>query len=368
MQKSLLMFRESISATTQAISCCLLLVTVMISCDRERTADDCCTFSELPHRAPNPEQGILLVQGSTPATYYVLNDSGERLHSQALNKSVALGEGTYTLRVNNSVHTVEIRAGEEAKCSTGTLIISGNNTDYYQVMDSNKVQLAHEVLSKATSLFPGNYTVQVNGTEVNATVRVREMTEIRCGGLLASGATGEIYYVLDRDNKQLSHTALGTSLSLLPGAYEVKVNNTSRKANVVPGKVTELTTGMLIVSGLTDEYYYVTDTLGQALNYQTLNKPLAFFPGEYQVKVNNTTIVARVTADKLAEFPTGSLMLTGGGSGYYYVFDQLGNQLNYNSLNRSLSFFPSEYIVKLGTSTRQATVIPGELTSINAQQ
>jgi hypothetical protein len=59
-------------------------------------------------------------------------------------------------------------------------------------------------------------------------------------------------------------------------------------------------------------------------------------------------------------------MLTGGGTQYYYVLDESGNQLNYNSLNRSLSFFPAEYVVKLGASTRKATVRAGQLTSIDA--
>ena len=84
------------------------------------------------------------------------------------------------------------------------------------------------------------------------------------------------------------------------------------RADVRAGAVTELTTGNLVVKGLTEEYYYVTDTAGNALNYQTLNKSLAFFPGSYEIKVNNTLMYGKVSAGQTAEFMTGSLMLTGG--------------------------------------------------------
>jgi hypothetical protein len=72
-----------------------------------------------------------------------------------------------------------------------------------------------------------------------------------------------------------------------------------------------------------------------------------------------------VAPGQVTELVTGSLMLTGAGKEYYYVLDGLGNSLNYNSLNKSLSFFPSDYVVRIGGSTRKATVKPGELTSID---
>lgn len=368
MQKARLSCRDSTHVGMRKAMCRILpiLIVLVMSCKPERSADHCCAFSDIPHDVTVEEQGILLVQGSTSVSYDVYDERGQRLRSQALNKPVTLEEGTYLLRVNNSSHVVEIRAGEQATCSTGTLIVTGYHTDYYYVIDSINNELVSAALSTSTSLFPGSYRVRVNGTQTATSVRIREITEIRSGSLVVQGTTGEIYYVLDANNSQLNQATLGKPLSFLPGTYEVKVNNTSQEAAIVAGKSTELSTGTLLVNGLTDEYYYVTDTLGQALNFQTLNKPLAVFPGRYQVRVNNTTAIARVSPGEQTEFSTGSLMLTGGGSGYYYVLDQSGNQLNYNSLNRSLSFFPSEYTVKLGTSTRKATVVPGQLTSINA--
>src|SRR5690606_27953482 len=147
----------------------------------------------------------------------------------------------------------EIRAGEQATCSTGTLIVTGYHTDYYYVIDSINNELVSAALSTSTSLFPGSYRVRANGTQTATSVRIREITEIRSGSLVVQGTTGEIYYVLDANNSQLNQATLGKPLSFLPGTYEVKVNNTSQEAAIAAGKSTELSTGTLLVNGLTDE-------------------------------------------------------------------------------------------------------------------
>lgn len=344
-----------------------MILGVIASCRPEVPSDPCCTFSDLPSTAEvNDGQGVLQVDGSTTAYFYVLDESGKQLAYQSLNQSLPLDPGPYRVKVNNVVHRVQIVAGMLAKCSTGTLMVSGNTSEYYTVMDSADQQLNYEVLGKPLSFFPGTFRVKVNNTEAQAEVRLKELTEIRTGTIVVRGTTGEYYLVLDDANKQLNYNTLEKPLAFLPGTYLLKVNNTSREADVIAGKVTEIQTGNLLVKGLTEEYYYVTDTVGNALNYQTLNKPLAFFPGDLVLKVNNTAVKGRVAAGQTTEFVTGSLMLTGGGTQYYYVQDESGNQLNYNSLNKSLSFFPAQYVVKLGASTRKATVTAGQLTSIDA--
>lgn len=355
-------FKKSIRACVGlALSLCVL------SCSEKAPVDPCCQISDLPPNSGAADgQGYLLVEGSTNAYFYVLNESGEEVNYQSLNKGLALDEGRYRVRVNNAAHPVEIVAGEMLKCSTGTLMVSGNTNEYYYVMDSTGQQLGYESLSKSMSYFPGAFTVKVNDTQVSAEVRLKQLTEIRTGTILVKGTTNEYYYVLDKGNKQLNYNSLEKPLAFLPGTYSVKVNNTSMEAEVLAGQITELLTGSLLVHGLTAEYYYVTDTVGNALNYQSLNKPLAFFPGNVLIKVNNTVARGMITPGQVAEFATGSLMLTGGGTGYYYVIDNSGTQLNYNSLNKSLSFFPSEYTVKLGSSSRKAVVTAGQLTSISA--
>jgi 6,7-dimethyl-8-ribityllumazine synthase len=337
----------------------------IVACSDKSVNDPCCRYSAITDpTSANEDDGVLYVQGSTTAYYYVLNDQGEQVIHQVINKAVPLPEGEYNVRINNSLHAVRIRSEEQVNCLTGTLTVSGNTSDYYYVIDSTGQQLTYEMLGKQTSLFPGIYTIRVNETEVSTEVKLNEFREIRTGSILVEGTTNEYYYVLGTGNKQLNYNTLGKPLAFLPGFYEVKVNNTSMKADVVAGRVTTLATGNILVSGLTEEYYYVTDSVGNALNFQTLNKSIAVFPGDYEIKVNNTIVRGSVLAGQTSEFATGSLVLTGHGSGYYYVFDPLGNQLNYNTLNKSLSLFPSEYTVKLGGNTRKATVNAGQLTSV----
>jgi hypothetical protein len=346
---------------------CLALIMISNACKNLPQPDACCVYSHVASTANLGDgQGALQVQGSTSSYYYVIDENGKKSASALLNETLNLDAGQYNVNVNNSVHQIMIEAGILSTCSTGTLIVSGNSSESYYVTDSLDNGLSHAVLGNSISLFPGNFQIKVNSTAMAVEVKVKQLTEIRTGSLIVHGTTNEYYYVLDDTNKQLNHNTLGKPLAFLPGEYLLKVNNTSMKAHVYAGQATELNTGNLLVNGLTEEYYYVTDTLGNALNYQTLNKPLAFFPGQFVIAVNNTAVAADVVEGQTTEFATGSLMLTGGGTGYYYVMDDTGNQLNYNSLNRSLSFFPSEYTIKLGSSTRKATVAAGELTSINA--
>jgi len=344
------------------------LIVCLGSCKKNHPPDACCNFTDVPRDADISDgHGALLVQGSTSAHFYVLDGSGKQVASQRLNETLALEPGAYQVKVNNASHSVNIEAGTLVTCSTGGLITSGNTSDYYHIMDSLGRQMAYEKLGKPISLFPGSFQLRVNNTETAVEVKLKELTQVRTGTIKVRGNTGEYYYVLDDSNKQLNYSMLDKALAFLPGTYLLKVNNTSMKADVLAGQATEITTGNLLVKGLTEEeYYYVTDTLGNALNYQNLNKPLAFFPGDYHIRVNNTVMKGRVSENETQEFITGSLMLTGGGTGYYYVLDETGNQLNYNTLNKSLSFFPSEYTVRLGSSTRKATVAAGKLTAIDA--
>lgn len=339
----------------------------LLSCAEKTEVDPCCQYAEVsPEMDVNEGKGAILISGSTASTFYVLDESGEQVAYQSLNKVLTLDPGDYRVKVNNTTHDVEVRADQLTTCSTGTLMISGNTGEYYTVMDSSDIQLGYETLGKPMSFFPGTVKVSVNNTTALAQVKLKELAEMRTGALRVKGATNEYYYVLDHENKQLNYNTLGKPLAFLPGSYVVKVNNTSMKADVIAGNVTDLATGTVVVKGLTEEYYYVTDTVGNALNYQTLNKPLSFFPGKLHIKVNNTMAKGQVAPGKTTEFMTGSLMLTGGSTGYYYVLDESGNQLNYNSLNKSLSFFPSQYTVKLGPSSRKATVIAGQRTSLTA--
>ena len=307
---------------------------------------------------------MLQVDGGTSTYYYVLDQAGTQVKYQHLNKPVVLDPGKYQVKINNTFHAVMVTEGHLAKCLSGTLMVSGQTADNYYVTDSTGQTIANEKLGRSLSVFPGKFKIKVNDTELPVAVKANEMTEIRTGSLVAQGMTGEHFYVLDAAKQQLNFSPLGKPLAFLPGSYEVRVNNTSRTAEVFAGRTTRLGTGSLVVNGLTDELYYVADTLGHALNFQKLNNPVAVFPGAYSVQLNNTRITGEVTAGQITEFTTGCLTLTGPGDDYYYVFDDTGKPLKHSSLNRWLSFFPSDYTVKLGASMRKATIIAGKQTSL----
>lgn len=351
-------------------SACLFLgagALSMACSQRPPVSDDGCAFSRLAIADDTDDgTGQLQVVGSTSVQYYVLDNTGKQLAQQHLNQPVALKPGRYRVKLNNSVRDVEVWDGYLARCASGTLTISGTTGESYYVTDSLDRQLAVERLGKTISLFAGRFNVRLNNTELAIGIKPDQMTKVRTGSIVVHGATNEFYHVLDENNKQLNFSKLGEPLSLLPGSYRVHVNNTMRPAQVFAGKATELVTGTLSISGLTDELYYVTDTTGNALNFQKLNNALALFPGSYNIQLNNSQVRGDVRAGQVTEFNTGSLTLRGPGSEYYYVLNDAGKQLNYNSLNRWLSFFPSQYVVKLGGSTQKATVVAGHQTSLEA--
>lgn len=348
----------------------MVVAVIAFKCTPKPSNDSCCVFTPLTRDdlVTHDGKGILQVDGSTSAYYYIVTESGDQLRYEHLNTPMALEPGQYRVKVNNSLHNMTVREGYLAKCLSGTLLISGQTTDKYVVIDSTGQAVAKEKLGRSVSLFPGVYKTKINETEVLVSVKANEMVEVRTGSLVAQGRTEEYYYVLDGAGRQLNFNQLGKPLAFMPGTFEVKVNNTSMKAEVVAGRQTALETGTVLVSGLTDEFYYVADTLGHALNFQALNNALTLFPGKYSILLNNTRIRSEVIAGQITELTTGCLTFSGAGNEYYYVFDNAGKPLNHNLLNRWLSFFPSDYIVKLGETTRQATIIAGQHTSVGASQ
>ena len=211
---------------------------LLLACTEKRKEDPCCTYTNLPASIDiNDGHGLLQVEGSTSAYYYVIDDTGKQAGYQLLNETLSLEPGRYLVKVNNSAHAVEVASGRFLQCSTGTLIVSGKTSENYHVMDTVGQQLGSQVLSRPMSFFAGTFLVNVNSTEVPVDIRIKELTEIRTGTLVVKGTTGEYYYVLDGLNKQLNYTTLEKPLAFLPGSYFIKVNNTSMKADVFGGQV-----------------------------------------------------------------------------------------------------------------------------------
>ena len=181
-----------------------------------------------------------------------------------------------------------------------------------------------------------------------------------------SGTTDEYYYVVDSGGTELAHAKMGTPLAFFPGRYDVKLNSTTQPAEVPSGGAVELKSGTLHVRGSTDEYYYVLSGTGTELAHNKLGRPLSFVEGSYTVKVNNTTVAAKVEAGQSNEYATGTLTVKGTGSDYYYVVDGAsGTELAHAKVGQPVALAAGKYSVRLGKDTRPATVTAGQAAVVN---
>jgi len=344
----------------------LLLVVFMVFSCAKPPADPFCTYEALPSSTEVPAgQGAVLIIAPADDYLYVFDATGHQVQSGPSNRALNLKPGQYDIKLNNSVHSTRVESKMLTKCSASALRVSGDTDDYYYVFNAAKTQLANQKLGRPIIFFPGAYAVTVNKVPGDAKLASGATTDLKTGTLNVLGTTDEYYYVFDAAGTQLANSKLSRALSFLPGSLTVKVNGTSAQVNVTPGAVTEVATGALLVQGTTDEYYYVFDHIGNQLANNKLGRALSFVPGNYSVKVNNTSLPAAVEAGKTNEYPTGTLTVKRTGDDYYYVLDGNGTQLANNKTDRSLALAAGKYSVKIGSDTRPVTITAGEATVLN---
>ncbi len=336
------------SAHKTVIGIAVLAVLTLAGCKKAPLPDSLCPDQPLPASAAVPSgQGGIEVLASTDGYFYVLDGAGKQVGSHAVNGVLAVKPGDYQVKLNNSVHAVTAQAGTLSKCQTGAVLVSGKTDEYYYVLDGAGTQLASSHLGASLSLFPAGYRVRLNNTEATADIAAGGTTELKSGTVNVQADTDEYYYVFDSGARQLASSHVGRPISLFAGTYTLKVNNTQAQGDVRAGEALSLPTGTLVAKGSTDEYYYVFDQAGAQLASAHFERPLAFFPGSYSVKVNNTKAPATVAAATATEITTGSLVLQGTTDEYYYVFDAGGNQLASAHLARPVSLVPGEYLAKV---------------------
>jgi len=183
------------------------------------------------------------------------------------------------------------------------------------------------------------------------------------GVLQVDGATPVQFLVFDLARKPVDNKLLGRTAAVGPGKYRVTVNNTVHTVSVEGGKLTRCATGTLLVTGATDDTWFVQEMSGAALEQTRLGKPLSLMPGTFRVKVNNTVTTVEVKLNQVTHLKTGSLVVEGSGVGYH-VTDKAGASLEYKAMDRALSLFPGEYNVEVGENTRAAKVEAGQETRV----
>jgi 6,7-dimethyl-8-ribityllumazine synthase len=344
----------------------LATICVLGSCGGKPPADAVCAYQPVPQSAGIPAgQGAVEVLSSTEEYFYVFDRSGKQTVSGATNRAVAVKPGSYNVKINNSVHALAVEAGTLAKCSAGNLLVSGNTDEYYYVFDGSNTQLASQKLGKALAFFPGAYSVRVNNSAAPAGLTSGSTTEVKAGTLDVRGATDEYYYVFDTSGTQLSSAKLSRALSLFAGNFTVKVNNSSAPVKIAFGEATDVGTGAVLLKGTTDEYYYVFDSLGKQLASAKLGHALSLAPGTYLAKINDTAITVTADAGKTGEYATATLTTRRNSDEYYYVFDSNGTQLISQKVNQPVALAAGTYSVKNGKDSRSVTVAAGQSNVVN---
>ena len=329
-------------------------------------ADPLCSYETLPATTDVAAgEGAIQIIATTDEYSYVYDSSGKQVKSGSNNRALNLKPGQYNVKLNNSAHPVYVQSKMLTRCTASALRVSGDTDEYYYVFDSLKQQLANHKLGGPLAFFPGNYLVGVNNASASASLSPGSVTELKAGLVNVRGTTDEYYYVFDGAGAQLANNKLSRPLSFLAADLVVKVNGTSAPLKITAGGVANVLTGALLVGGATDEYYYVFDSLGNQLANNKLGRALSFFPGNYTVKVNNSPNPVSVEAGRTNEYQTGTLTVQRSGDDYYYVSDSNGNQIANNKLNRPLALLAGKYSVKVGNDARPVAITAGQTTVVN---
>jgi len=356
------MLMERSLATYWAVRTALLLVILLPGCHKALAPDAICSYEPLPAGMSVPAgQGGIEVLASTDSYFTVHDNAGKQITSEHVNAIRAVPAGDYQVAINDSKHATSAKSNTLTKCVTGAVLVSGKTDEYYAVLDQAARQLASAHVGSALSLFPGSYKVRLNNTEVSANLQAGATVELKSGSMNVDVGTDEYYAVLDAGARQLASSHVGRALGLFPGSYAVRINNTEGRADVRASEITNVPAGVLLVHGPTDEYYAIADNAGKQLASAHLEKPLGLFPATYSVKLNNTSAVVTVTARVTSEVKAGTMVLQGATDEYYAVLDSAGTQLASAHLGRPLSFMPGTYRAKLNNTATQVQVEAGRV-------
>ena len=325
-----------------------LAAVLLVACHKALPPDRVCSYEPLSTGTQGPSgQGGIQVLASTDAYFAVRDTTGKQTTSGHVNAITTVPPGDYQVVLNNSTHSTSIQSKMLAKCTTGAILVDGKTDEYYAALDQATRQIASAHVASALSFFPGSYTVRLNNTDVAANVQAGAILELKSGTLNVDVGTDEYYAVLDGTTRQLASSHVGRALGLFPGKYIVRINNSDAQADVRSGESTNVPAGTLVVHGSTDEYYAVMNNAGGQLASAHLEKPLAFIPGTYNLKVNNTTTPATVVPGITTEVKTGAVVLQGSTDEYYAIIDSAGTQLASAHLGHGLSLLPGAYRAKL---------------------
>ncbi len=263
----------------------------------------------------------------------------------------------------DTVCSVEpLPATAEVPSGQGGALVQAATDTYVYAVDAAGTQKGSRHVNDVLPLKPGDYRLKVNNSLHPVSVQAKTLTKCLAGGVLAKGPTAEYYYVVDDAGTQLTSAHLGAGLAFFPGSYQIRLNNSKAPAKVQAGAVTEIAAGAVRVAASTDEYYYVLDSAGNQIGSGHVGKPLGLFAGSYTLKVNNSESKAEVRAGEITSVPANTLVTEGSTDEYYYVLNSGGTQVASAHLGKPLALFPGTYTVKLNNSMAAANLASGAAT------
>src|SRR6201987_2437850 len=257
------MLGERSARTYLKMGTAALAVILLVSCHKALPPDGVCSYEPLPAGAQVPSgQGGIQGLASNDAYFAGRDTTGKQPASQHVNAITPVPPGDYQVVLNGSTHSTSVQSKMLTKCKTGAVLVNGKTDEYYVVLDSATRQLASAHVASALSLFPGSYTVRLNNSDVGANLQPGALLELKPGTLNVDVGTDEYYAVLDGATRQLASSHVGRALGVFAGTYLVRINNSDAKAEVRIGESTNVPAGTLVVHGSTDEYYAVMKNAG----------------------------------------------------------------------------------------------------------
>ncbi len=119
-------------------------------------------------------------------------------------------------------------------------MVIGTGKGRYFVSDASGKNLTNADTNTAVELFPGSYTVALNGTTQSLTVRAGQQATVNAGGAMVAGTGRDRYFVSDVSGKNLTNADTNTAVELFAGEYVVSVNGIKRTFAVRAGQQTIL--------------------------------------------------------------------------------------------------------------------------------
>ena len=186
-----------------------------------------CKKPELP---PGTEAAKvpLVVRGTGADLYSVFDDEQKvKVDFTRTNNELAVSPGVYTLLMNESRLQVTVREGIREEVQAGSLIVNGSGIDLYELYDGNgREKMDFRYTGKGVEVFPGTYQVFLHGVGRKVTAKAGSREVLETGTLAVGGTGKELYYVYDEEeNKKLVFRSVGKEIEMFSGTYIVVVQD-----------------------------------------------------------------------------------------------------------------------------------------------